>query len=32
MIQGNANKDELGRTLFQSNQGLAKQIGAATAR
>jgi hypothetical protein len=32
MIQGNANKDELGRTLFQSNQSLAKQIGAATAR
>jgi hypothetical protein len=32
MIAGNANKDELGRTLFQSNQALAKQIGAATAR
>jgi len=32
LIQGNANKDDLGRTLFQSNQGLAKQINAATAR
>jgi hypothetical protein len=32
LIQGNANKDELGRTLFQSNQTMAKQIGAATAR
>jgi hypothetical protein len=32
MIAGNADKDQLGRTLFQSNQGLAKQINAATAR
>jgi hypothetical protein len=32
LIQGNADRDQLGRTLFQSNQGLAKQIGAATAR
>jgi hypothetical protein len=32
LIQGNANRDELGRTLFQSNQALAKQISAATAR
>lgn len=32
LIQGNANKDDVGRTMFQNNQALAKQIGAATAR
>lgn len=30
LIQGNANKDEIGRTMFQNNQALAKQLKSAT--